>query len=223
MSQSHIHVKSLVLYANNQLIAFNKPAGLAVQGAKEQGRSLQSLGQGYCKHPLQLIHRIDQPASGVVLMAKNPKAMAHLSDQFQRRLVTKTYWAWVENAPKEPEGALTHYLQREGRLNKSFVVAASTPDALEAQLQYRTLQQSDHYTLLEIELLTGRHHQIRAQLSAIGCPIKGDVKYGARRANADRSIHLHARSLTFTHPVSGQPEQLIAAPPAGDPLWELAQ
>jgi len=209
----------LVLYKNNQLIALNKPAGLPVQPDPTGDTSLHQLAEIYCQHPVHVVHRLDRPATGVVLFAKNKKALAALNEQFRQRAVGKTYLAVVEQAPPEPAGTLEHLLLKDGRTNKTRVVPAGTPGAKPARLQYRLLGSGDRYHLLEVELLTGRHHQIRAQLSALGCPIKGDVKYGARRSNRDRSIHLHAWKLRFRHPVSLEVEEVVAPLPQDDNLW----
>jgi len=208
-----------VLYKNNQLIAFNKPAGLPVQDDRTGDKSILQLASIYTKSKVELIHRLDRPASGALLMAKNKKALAHLNEQFKQREVHKTYLAVVSNKPTEKEGRLVHYLLRDGRTNKSTEVPAGTPDSKKAELTYRLVAESDNYFLLEIELFTGRHHQIRAQLAAIDCPIKGDVKYGDRRRNPDRSIHLHAHTISFAHPVSGQTEKITAPLPTEDNLW----
>lgn len=206
-----------VLYKNNQLIVFNKPAGLAVQQRGKE-KSILDLAEIYTKQKLYLIHRLDQPASGVILFAKNPKALAHLNDQFKNRQVDKYYLAAVAERPPQDSGTLVHFLKKNGRINKSFAVAEGTPGAKRAEMKYTLLGQSDRYHFLRIELITGRHHQVRAQLAAIGCPIKGDVKYGFRRANPDRSIHLHAWKLRFRHPVGGE-EVVIEAPLPDDPVW----
>lgn len=209
-----------VLYKNNQLIAFNKPAGLPVQSDRTGDKSMLELASIYTKGQVELIHRLDRPASGLILMAKNKKALAHLNQQFKDRQVEKAYLAVVQNRPKADTGTIDHLLLRDGRKNQSRVVPAGTKDAKAAQLNYTYLGSSDAYHLLEIHLLTGRHHQIRAQLAAMDCPIKGDVKYGARRKNPDRSIHLHAWKLGFKHPVSGQMEHLTAPLPTEDPVWQ---
>lgn len=208
-----------VIYKNNQLIAFNKPPVLPVQPDKSDEKSLLQLGEIYCRHPLNLIHRVDRPASGIVLFAKNKSALAHLNAQFQDRTVRKTYLAIVKNEPPAKEGSLVHFLMKQHKSNKSEIQKEQTAHNQKAEMTYKVITSSEHYFLLEVDLLTGRHHQIRAQLAAIGCPIKGDVKYGARRSNADRSIHLHAWKLEFTHPVSGERVHLKAAPPLSDPLW----
>ncbi len=209
-----------VVYKNNQLIAFNKPPALPVQADKTGHVCLLDLAQSYCQHPLLLIHRLDRPASGVVLFAKKTRALVQLNEQFQQRRVAKRYLAVVAQLPEPPEGELRHWLKRDGRLNKSFVVPEGTKGAKEAVLYYRHVCSSDRYHLLDIELITGRHHQIRAQLAAIGAPVKGDVKYGFRRGNRDRSIHLHAYQLAFDHPVTGE-WQMVRAPVPSDPLWQF--
>jgi len=213
-------IGDLVLYKNNQLVAFNKPAGIPVQEDTTGDKSLLALGAIYTQSKLQVIHRLDRPASGVVLFAKTHNALVALNEQFRNRQIRKTYLAVVQEMPPEPAGELKHFVGKKGAKNRSEATETEDSDLKEAVLTYRVVGSSDHYHLLEINLITGRHHQIRAQLAAIGCPIKGDVKYGARRGNRDRSIHLHAWKLAFTHPVSGEAVELIAPPPAGDPVWE---
>lgn len=210
-----------VLYKNNQLIAFNKPGELPVQPDRTGSVSLLQLGEIYTQKRLFLVHRIDRPASGVVLFAKNKKALIALNEQFRTGEVEKTYLVVVQEFPPEPKGTLTHHLLKDGRTNKSRPVEAETPGAKKAVLDYQLIASSDRYHLLAVTLHTGRHHQIRAQLAAIGCPVKGDVKYGSRRSNKDRSIHLHAWKLSFTHPVSGLRETLVAPLPENDPLWDF--
>lgn len=217
------NISDQVIYKNNQLLAFNKQPGMPVQPDKTETVCLLQLAEIYCKHPVHLVHRLDRPASGVVLVAKNKKALANLNQQFQDKSITKLYWALVKNKPEKPEGTLKHYLKKNGQTNKSEVVTGRTKGAKEAILNYKILKETDTYTLLEVELVTGRFHQIRAQLAAIGCPIKGDVKYGFKRGNPDRSIHLHARALGFDHPVTGERVVIEADPPAGDPVWEAVK
>lgn len=214
-----IKIGDQVLYKNNQLIAFNKQVTVPVQTDASETLSLLSLAERYCRHPLHLIHRLDQPASGVILMAKNPKALAHLNEQFKDRTIEKTYLAVVKNLPEKETDELHHFLLKKGKSNKSIVVEEDTKGSKEAILSYKVIGKSDTYHLLEINLLTGRHHQVRAQLAAIGSPIKGDVKYGFRRSNKDRSIHLHAWKIKFNHPVTKE-EETIAAPPPADPVWD---
>ena len=209
-----------VIAKNNQFIAFNKPPGIPVQSDKTGDKSLLQLGEIYCKSKLFLTHRIDRPASGIVVFAKSKKGVAILNEQFQARTVTKTYLAVAKNKPKEDSAALQHFLKKNEKANKSVAVAKDVPGSKLAELTYKTIGSSDHYHLLQMELTTGRHHQIRAQLAAIGSPIKGDVKYGARRSNKDRSIHLHAWKLDFKHPVSKQDVHLVAPLPS-DPVWDF--
>jgi len=212
-------ISETVLYKNNQLIAFNKPPTLPVQPDKTANKSLLDLGEIYCKSRLQLLHRIDRPASGIVLFGKTPKATRALNAQFQARTVRKTYLAVVKNLPKAPTGQLVHYLEKNQQKNKTYCSDVPKRNAKKAVLNYKILGSSDRYHLLEIDLETGRHHQIRAQLAAIGSPIKGDVKYGAKRGNKDRSIHLHAWKMSFTHPVNGEQVELIAEVPR-DVVWQ---
>ncbi|MEM8527512.1 MAG: RNA pseudouridine synthase [Bacteroidota bacterium] len=215
----NVQIGDLVLYKNNQLIAFNKPAGLAVQPDKTKDKSLLALAEIYGKSKIQLLHRIDRPASGIVLFAKTQRATQSLNQQLQERTVKKTYLAVVKNKPSESNGTLIHFLKKLSKSKKSIAVEEGTAGAKRAELEYQVLASSEQYHLLEIALKTGRFHQIRAQLAAIDCPIKGDVKYGFRRSNNDRSIHLHAWKMTFQHPVTKQPENLTAPLPE-DNLWQ---
>jgi 23S rRNA pseudouridine1911/1915/1917 synthase len=220
LNKEEMNIGDLIVYKNNQLLGFNKPPELAIQQRNKEEKALENLAEIYLKSKVYIIHRLDQPASGIVLMAKTPKAQAALSQQFKDRTIEKTYLAVVKNPPPKEEGELIHYLSKNPKLNKSFVVDKKHPSAKKAVLHYRLIGQSDHYHLLLIQLVTGRHHQIRAQLAAIHCPIKGDVKYGFKRKNKDRSIHLHALSLKFNHPVSHESVTLSVPPPFGDPVWE---
>ena len=217
--EEEFDIGARVLYKNHQLIAFDKPAGLPVTSDKTGDMSMEQLGQIYCKSNIGLIHRLDRPASGVVLFARSDKALAALNEQFKTRQVEKVYLAAVAERPEKDEATLVHYLKRQGRSNKSQVYEQAEAGAKRAELSYQYLTSSERYHLLEIRLHTGRHHQIRAQLAAIGCPIKGDVKYGFRRGNRDRSIHLHAWRLNFQHPVSGERVSVEAPMPAADPVW----
>lgn len=213
----HASIGDWVILKNNQFIAFNKPPGLPVQADKTGDKSLLQLAEIYTKSKLFLVHRLDRPATGVVVFAKTKTMVGSLTDQFKERSVRKTYLAVVKDLPKEKEGTLRHFLKKNERANRS----ATSEDEGEgdlSEMSYRVLGSSDNYHLLEVQLITGRHHQIRAQLAAIGCPIKGDVKYGARRGNRDRSINLHAWKLAFTHPVSGEQVELTAALP-DDAVW----
>lgn len=216
-------ISDLLIYKNNQLVAFNKPPGVAVQHDQGDNKSLHALGEIYTKSKLHIIHRLDQPAGGVILFAKTHGALVALNEQFRSRKTEKTYLAVVGELPAEKEATLVHYLHKAGRQNKSLASKVPVEGGKRAELHYRHLASSERYHLLEVHLLTGRHHQIRVQLAAIGSPIKGDVKYGFRRANRDRSIHLHAWKLGFTHPVSKEQVRLSAAPLTGDPVWEAFQ
>ena len=164
-------------------------------------------------------HRLDRPVSGLVIFAKTSKALTRLNEMFRTSEVKKTYWAVVKNAPKEPEGELVHYLARNEKQNKSFAYDKEVPNSKKAILNYRLIGHSENYYLLEVDLKTGRHHQIRCQLAKMGCPIKGDLKYGAPRSNPDGSICLHARKVRFIHPVSKELIELEAPLPEGN-LWK---
>ena len=216
---NQLNMGSLVLYKNNQLIAFNKPIGLGVQPDKTGDKALIDLAEIYCKSRLHLIHRIDRPVSGVVLFAKNKNALAILNQAFKEGNVQKTYLAVVKNQPEKSEGTLVHYLKKNGRSNRSKAFDIEQTNSKKGILHYKVIGNSNHYHLLEVKPLTGRHHQIRAQLSAMGCPVKGDVKYGFKRGNKDRSIHLHAWKLHFKHPISGEKEEIIAPLP-DDVVWQ---
>lgn len=216
-----------VLYEDNHIIAVSKTCNEIVQGDKTGDEPLSETVKAYIKTKynkpgdvfLGVTHRLDRPTSGVVLFARTSKALARLNDMFKsHEQIRKTYWAIVEHAPKDPEGKLVHYLIRNEKLNKSFIASSKSESAKQAILSYRTLAQGERYTLLEINLETGRHHQIRCQLAAIGCVIKGDLKYGAKRSNPDGGICLHARKVEFVHPVSKQ-DISIVAPVPDDNLW----
>lgn len=208
-----------ILYKDHQIIAVNKSPGIAVQPDKTGDTALQKSVEIYCKQPLHLAHRLDRPVSGIVVFAKTKTAMTALTEQFRGRTIEKTYLAVVQNLPQEPEATLVHFLRKNETKNISIVASESDAGVERAELHYRLAGSSERYYLLEIKLVTGRHHQIRAQLAAIGCPIKGDAKYGFRRSNRDRSIHLHAWRLAFDHPVSGERIHLEAKLPE-DPVWQ---
>ncbi len=220
MSIENTKISDWVLYKNNQLIAFNKPAGIPIQPDKTEAKSLLELGAIYAKSSVFVIHRIDRPASGVILFAKSKKGLARMNAQFQDRTIKKTYLAVVKNAPEKEKGQLVHYLRKNEKANKTQVFEEPVKGGKEAILNYKVISKSDNYSLLEIDLETGRHHQIRAQLAKIGSPIKGDVKYGARRSNKDRSIHLHAWKLSFQHPVTSERIDLVADMPK-DAIWNF--
>lgn len=214
----NFRIGDLVLYKNNQLIAFNKPGGIPVQPDKTGDKAMIDLAEIYCQSKLHLIHRLDRPASGVVLFAKTHGALVSLNEQFKNREVQKVYLAVVQEPPPSPHGVLIHYVKKNAAKNRAAIFDTEVPDSERAELHYRLLDHIDNYHLLEVTIITGRHHQIRAQLAAMGCHIKGDVKYGARRGNRDRSIHLHAWILRFRHPVTGEQEE-ITAPLPDDPVW----
>lgn len=163
-------------------------------------------------------HRLDRPTSGIVVFAKTSKALPRLNKLFAEKAAKKTYWAVVKNLPEKPEDTLTHWMKRNPKQNKSYANRKEVPDSKKAILEYRLIKKLDNFYLLEVDLKTGRHHQIRSQLTAIGCPIKGDLKYGFDRSNKDGSIHLHARSLSFIHPVKKEMLDLVAPPP-NDSVW----
>ncbi len=212
---------SLVLMKNNQFLAVNKPSGVSVQDDLSGEVSLQKMAEAYCKHPLQAVHRIDKPVSGVVVFAKSKAAQAAFTRQFEAHSIEKFYLAVVQNEPPEKAGRLTHFLLKKKGENVSRVFASEVEHSEKAELEYEVVAASERYNLLKIKLLTGRHHQIRAQLGFVGCPIKGDAKYGFRRSNPDRSICLHAWKMSFDHPVSGKRETVEAPLPTGDALWKF--
>lgn len=216
-----------VLYEDNHIIAVNKTCNEIVQGDKTGDIPLSEIVKAYIKEKynkpgevfLGVTHRLDRPTSGVVLFARTSKALTRLNEMFKsHEQIRKTYWAIVQGAPKIPEARLENYLVRNEAQNKSYIAKPGAKEAKLAVLSYKTLVRGDNYTLLEINLETGRHHQIRCQLAAIGCPVKGDLKYGARRSNPDGGICLHARRIEFIHPVSKQ-EICITAPVPDDALW----
>ena len=216
-----------ILYEDNHIIAVNKTCSEIVQGDKTDDEPLCDAIKKYLKETYAkpgnvfcgVTHRLDRPVSGVVLFAKTGKALTRLNDMFQRHEVETVYWAIVKTPPADPEGRLEHYIVRNEPQNKSYAYETHKTSAKLAKLSYKTIAKSDNYTLLEIHLETGRHHQIRCQLAKIGSPIKGDLKYGFPRSNPDGSISLHARSISFVHPVSRKPIT-ITAPVPSDRLWQ---
>jgi 23S rRNA pseudouridine1911/1915/1917 synthase len=211
-----------ILYEDADLIAVNKPAAIPTQTDDTGDKPLIQLVEKQQNIKLFLVHRLDRPTSGVIVFAKNEHAATDLSAQFQGRKTQKKYFAIVEKKPEKESDTLVHFLVQNPSNNKSFAAPEGTLNAKRAEMRYELKGSSDRYFLLEIALLTGRHHQIRSQLAEIGCPIKGDVKYGARRSNVDRSIHLHAAELTFRQPKSG--EKLIIKAPfptENDGLWRF--
>ena len=219
--------KDDILYEDNHLLIVNKHCGDLVQPDPSGERALEDEIKAFLKARdakpgdvfLGVIHRIDRPVSGAVLFAKTSKALARMNEQIRTGAIEKLYWAVTEQTPDPEEGQLRHWLVRDPKQNRSRVWTSPRPEAKESLLRYRTLARSERYTLVGVELLTGRHHQIRAQLSAIGCPIKGDLKYGARRSNAGGGISLHSRSVKFEHPVRHDVVEVTAPVPADDSLW----
>ena len=218
-----------VIYEDNHLIAVNKACGEIVQGDKTGDETLIDKVKDYIKKKydkpgdvyLGSPHRIDRPTSGVVLFAKTSKALTRLNEMFQDKdAIRKVYWAVVDKLPDPEEGTLEHYLWKDEGKNKSFASASPRKRAKQGRLTYRHKASLNRFHLLEVELHTGRHHQIRVQLAKIGCHIKGDLKYGATRSNPDGGIHLHARSLEFIHPVKKEPLKIVAVPPKNDPIWD---
>ena len=215
-----------VLYEDNHIIAVNKTASEIVQGDKTGDEPLSETLKQWLKEKydkpgnvfLGVTHRLDRPVSGVILFAKTSKALSRLNEMFRTGEVKKTYWAIIKNPPEMPEQELTHYLIRNEKQNRSYAYETEKPNSKKAILSYKTIARSDNYYLLEVNLKTGRHHQIRCQLAKIGCPIKGDLKYGFPRSNPDGGISLHAREINFIHPISKN-EIKITAPVPPDNLW----
>lgn len=215
-----------VLFEDNHLIIINKRAGDIVQGDKTGDVPLREVVKAYIAEKYQkpgavflgVVHRLDRPTTGIVIFARTSKALTRLNQLFATKNIRKTYWAITKNAPPKPKERLTHYLKRNPKQNKSYAHTKEVPESKCAILAYSILKSLTRYTALEIVLHTGRHHQIRAQLAAIGCSIKGDLKYGADRSNKDGGIHLHARKITFVHPVKKE-EITILAPTPSDPIW----
>lgn len=210
-----------VLHEDNHIIVVNKRVGDIVQGDKTGDQPLSDVVKAYLKEKytkpgevyLGVVHRLDRPTTGLVVFAKTSKALTRLNEMFKNRETQKTYWAVVKNAPQPPEGVLAHYLKRNSKNNTSKAHIKEVPESKLGRLDYKVIYQLTNYTVLEINLHTGRHHQIRAQLTAIGSPIKGDLKYGFNRSNPDGGIHLHARKLEFTHPVSKEVLSIVAPLP----------
>jgi len=213
-----------VVYEDNHIIVVNKTASEIVQADKTGDTPLSETVKQYLKEKYQNVflgvtHRLDRPVSGLVIFAKTSKALTRLNEMFRTSEVKKTYWAVVKNAPKEPEGELVHFLVRNEKQNKSYAYDKEVPNSKKAILHYRLIGHSENYFLLEVDLKTGRHHQIRCQLAKIGSPIKGDLKYGAERSNPDGGISLHARHIEFVHPVSKELVS-VTAPVPSDNLWQ---
>ena len=215
-----------ILYEDNHIIVVSKTSGEIVQGDKTGDKTLCDSVKEYIKEKyakpgnvfLGIAHRLDRPVSGIVIFAKTSKALSRLNNMFRDGEVHKLYWAITQNMPQKEEDTLTHWIVRNEKQNKSYAYDREKPGSKKAMLHYKVISSTDNYTLLAVNLMTGRHHQIRCQLSAIGCPIKGDLKYGSRRSNKDGRISLHARTVEFVHPVSKQP-MCIEAPVPDDRLW----
>ncbi|MBW2962506.1 RluA family pseudouridine synthase [Mesonia sp. JHPTF-M18] len=231
MKGTHSHKDNLnVIYEDNHLIVINKRAGDIVQGDKTGDKPLSEVVKSYLKEKynkpgnvyLGVVHRLDRPTTGIVIFSKTSKALPRLNKLFAEKKTAKTYWALVKNEPPQKKDTLVHYLKRNQKQNKSYAHKNEVPDSKKAILHYQVLKKLDNYFLLEIALETGRHHQIRSQLSAIGCPIKGDLKYGFDRSNKDASISLHARKLNLIHPVLKE-EMNFEAPVPEDPLWKVCE
>lgn len=217
-----------VLFEDNHLIVVNKLPGQLVQGDKTGDAPLGDLVKEYIKVKyekpgevfLGVVHRIDRPVSGIVIFARTSKALARMNELFREKKIQKTYWAVVKNRPPADQGTLIHYLIKDEARNKSKAYDKEIKNSQRSWLDYKVLGKSDNYFLLEINPHTGRHHQIRVQLSTMGCPIKGDIKYGFDRTNEDGSIHLHARSIQFIHPVKGEEIRLTASVP-DEVIWNF--
>jgi 23S rRNA pseudouridine1911/1915/1917 synthase len=215
-----------ILHEDNHIIVVNKRVGDIVQGDKTGDKPLSEVVKEYIKEKynkpgevfLGVVHRLDRPTTGIVVFARTSKALERLNAMFSNRETQKTYWAVVKNKPPKPSDTLIHFLKRNEKNNTSKAHVKEVPDSKKASLDYTIFKELNNYFALEINLHTGRHHQIRAQLQAIGCPIKGDLKYGFDRSNPDGGIHLHARKLVFTHPVSKESIKIIAPTP-NEVIW----
>ncbi len=217
-----------ILYEDNHIVVINKRSGDITQGDKTGDIPVGEEVKSYLKEKynkpgnvfLGVVHRLDRPVSGILMFARTSKALERLSAMFREKDVQKTYWAIVEKLPAQSEGTLVDFLAKKADQNKSYVVDERHPGGKKASLSYRVLARSEKYALLEVDLHSGRHHQIRVQLSNMGCIIKGDLKYGAKRSNSDGSIGLHARKISFVHPVSKERVEVIAPCPKHDSLWQ---
>jgi 23S rRNA pseudouridine1911/1915/1917 synthase len=215
-----------VLFEDNHIIAINKKPSQLVQGDKTNDEPLSEMVKKYIKLKynkpgevfIGVVHRLDRPVSGIVLFAKTSKALSRLNELFRTKNIQKTYWAVVKNAPKKTQDTLVNFLIKDEKTNKSRAFNEERKNALRSELSYKTIGKTDNYYLLEVLPITGRHHQIRVQLAHMGCPIKGDLKYGFDRSNKDASIHLHARKIEFIHPVKNE-KIIIEATPPNDPVW----
>lgn len=231
MRESDNNLNQQIVFEDNHLLIINKKAGQLVQGDKTGDASLLDLIKDFIKKRdqkpgnvfLGLVHRIDRPTSGLVIYAKTSKALTRLTQMVKNREIKKTYWAVVQKTMIPQSQRLVHYLQKNEKTNKATVFIKPTDNAKESILNYQIIKILDNFQLLEIDLETGRHHQIRAQLSKIGAAIKGDLKYGAARSNPDGGIHLHARKLEFTHPVTKENLEITAPVPQNDAVWKACE
>ena len=231
MQNSNSNIASQIIFEDNHLLVINKNAGQLVQGDKTGDESLLESIKNFIKirdHKpgnvfLGLVHRIDRPTSGLVIYAKTSKALSRLTQMVKNREIKKTYWAVVAKEMIPQTQRLVHYLKKNEKNNKAIIFTKSTEGAKEAILTYNIIKTVDNYLLLEIDLETGRHHQIRAQLSKIGASIKGDLKYGAPRSNPDGGISLHARKLEFIHPVTKEHVEIVAPVPQNDAVWRACE
>ena len=219
-----------ILFEDNHLIVVNKKSGDIVQGDKTGDKPLLDIVKDYIKIKdnkpgdvfLGSPHRIDRPTSGIIVFTKTTKALVRMNKMFHDKEIQKTYWAIVKNKPKKTSDTIVHYLKKNHQKNKSMAYSHEYKDAKRSELEFKIIHQFNNYYLLNIKPLTGGHHQIRVQLSTIGCPIKGDLKYGFNRSNPDASISLHARKIEFIHPVKQEPLVIVAKPNPKDPLWKDA-
>jgi len=221
-------MKNWILYEDNHIIIVNKPPRIPVQGDKTGDITLLDVGKQYIKKEynkpgnvfLGLPHRLDRPTSGIVILSKTSKSLSRITELFREKKIKKTYWAVVKEKLKKDNGTLINFLKKNKTLNKSFVSKNEKNGFLKSELNYQLLKKLDNYFLYEINLITGRHHQIRVQLSHVKSPIKGDVKYGAKRTNKNGSIHLHSRCIQFIHPIKKEKIIIMAPPPKNDPIWK---
>jgi 23S rRNA pseudouridine1911/1915/1917 synthase len=219
-----------IIHEDNHLIVINKRVGDIAQGDTSGDKPLPEIVKEYLKEKynkpgdvfLGVVHRLDRPTTGIVVFAKTSKALTRMNELFSSRETQKTYWAVVKNKPPKEEDTLVHFIKRNPKNNTSKAHIKEVPESKRASLHYKIIATLDHYFVLEIELHTGRHHQIRAQLQAIGCSIKGDLKYGFDRSNPDGGIHLHAQKLSFIHPVSKE-SLTILAPVPNDVIWNAVE
>jgi 23S rRNA pseudouridine1911/1915/1917 synthase len=215
-----------ILYEDNHIIVVNKRVGDIVQGDKTGDKPLSEIVKEYIKDKyskpgevfLGVVHRLDRPTTGIVVFARTSKALTRLNEMFSARETQKTYWAVVKNKPEKTADTLLHFLKRNEKNNTSKAHLKEVPESKLGKLDYKIIKELNSYFVLEVDLHTGRHHQIRAQLAAIGCPIKGDLKYGFDRSNPDGGIHLHARKLVFVHPVSKEKMEIVASTPKNS-VW----